>query len=212
MLARSEDGVAAVQPLERRAAGARLALVAGRDPVAQICAPRTLAEVAAHRGHVPQLLGGAEEQGLGDRRIPLGHPGGPRHVAHARQCPDVQTAVGQIVDGREREVVDVDEMVGAGDAGADEIDLVRAAREEGAGRVLARQRDRILHTGGAAVAERPHAPPPSWSRTCRIAARMFGYAAQRQMLPLMNSAMSSSVEALPSSISLTADMICPEVQ
>jgi hypothetical protein len=41
---------------------------------------------------------------------------------------------------------------------------------------------------------------------------MFGYAAQRQMLPLMNSAISSSEPALPSSSSLTADMICPGVQ
>jgi len=41
---------------------------------------------------------------------------------------------------------------------------------------------------------------------------MFGYVAHRQMLPLMNSAISLSVEALPSSRSLIADMICPGVQ
>jgi hypothetical protein len=41
---------------------------------------------------------------------------------------------------------------------------------------------------------------------------MFGYAPQRQMLPLMNSFTSASSDPHGSFKSATADMICPEVQ
>jgi hypothetical protein len=53
---------------------------------------------------------------------------------------------------------------------------------------------------------------PDRPATSRIAATMFGYAPHRQRLPLMNSRISSSDPALPSSSSATADMICPGVQ
>ena len=53
--------------------------------------------------------------------------------------------------------------------------------------------------GRPRVAERPHyRSPPAASRTSRIAARMFGYAAQRQILPLIHSAISASSPAWPS--------------
>ena len=197
-----------LKPVERGAAAPGVALVAGGDPVAQVRAARALEQVAAHRGHVAQLLGGAEVQRLGDRREALDHPRLAGDVAHARERADAQTAVGERLDARERQVVDVDEVIVVGDAGADEVDLGRPAGQERAARVPGGERERLLHRRGAAVAQRLHGA----SRTCRIAARMLGYAAQRHRLPLMNSAMSSSVEALPSSSSLTADMIWPGVQ
>ena len=50
------------------------------------------------------------------------------------------------------------------------------------------------------------------SIACSIAATMFGYAPQRQMLPLISSRISSAVFALPSAMSPTAEQICPGVQ
>jgi hypothetical protein len=41
---------------------------------------------------------------------------------------------------------------------------------------------------------------------------MFGYAAQRQILPLIHSAISASSPACPSFSTATADMIWPGVQ
>ncbi|MDT4979585.1 MAG: hypothetical protein QOG07_1464 [Pseudonocardiales bacterium] len=37
-----------------------------------------------------------------------------------------------------------------------------------------RQRERVVGVGRPAVGQRSHVPPPAPSRTCRIAARMFG--------------------------------------
>ena len=44
----------------------------------------------------------------------------------------MQAAVREVLDPGQREVVDVDEVVVARDAGADQVDLGRAAGEEGA--------------------------------------------------------------------------------
>jgi hypothetical protein len=99
---------------------------------------------------------------------------GVRHVAHPRQRADVQAAVGPILDSGQRQVVDVDEMVGVRDAGADQIHLGGPAGKERAGRMRRRQRERVVGVGRPAVGQRSHAPPPAPSRICRIAARMFG--------------------------------------
>ena len=48
---------------------------------------------------------------------------------------------GQLLDVGERQVVDVDQPVGPRDAGADQVDLGRAAGEERARRVARRERD-----------------------------------------------------------------------
>src|SRR6202007_3183533 len=84
--------------------------------------------------------------------------------------------------------------------------------QERAVRTLADGCDRRIGVGCPGVAEGPHyRSPPAASRTSRIAARMFGYAAQRQMLPLIHSAISALSPAWPSSSSATADMIWPGV-
>src|SRR5262249_9632903 len=101
--------------------------------------------------------------------------------------------------------------VGLRDPEPQQVDFGGTAGEELASRVGADGRDRFVHVSRARVANRPRDYRPS-SRTSRIASRIFGYAAQRQMLPLMYSAMSSSCVALPSLRSATADMIWPELQ
>src|SRR5207237_7007654 len=94
----------------------------------------------------------------------------------------------------------------------DEIELGRAAREVLSLGVGAHQRHSGGHVVGTDVLEGSHRYSLPRPATSRIAATMFGYAPQRQRLPLMNSRISSSEPARPSCSSATADMICPGVQ
>src|SRR6185312_13879017 len=164
LIAGAEDGMPAVEPTQGRAAAAGIALIARRRRIAEVTAPHPLAQVAAHRGHVPQLSRRAQQQ----RR--------PEHVL------------------------------------AHQVDLGRATSEKRAIIAPSDRRDRAVDVGCPCVTEWPHPhSPPAASRTSRIAARMFGYAAHRQMLPLINSAICPS-SGTPSSSSATADMIWPGVQ
>src|SRR5262249_4115814 len=61
--------VAAVVAVQRRAAGARVALVAGRRAVAKVRATRPLEEGPADGGHGAQLPRGAGQERLGEERI-----------------------------------------------------------------------------------------------------------------------------------------------
>ena len=139
VLARAEDRVTSVEPVECRTARPGFSLVARRDAVAQVRAAGALAQVAAHRGHVPQLLRRAQQQRPRDGRISLDDARRARHVAHPRERTDVQAAVEPVLHSVQRQVVDVDEMGGGRDPGADQVDLVRAAGEECARRIRRRQ-------------------------------------------------------------------------
>ena len=70
-VAGAKDRMTAVDAADRRAAAARLALVAGRRRVIEIGAARPLQQIAAGGGHVAQLLRGAGEDGAGEQRIAL---------------------------------------------------------------------------------------------------------------------------------------------
>src|SRR5579859_3936923 len=213
VIAGAEDGVAPVHAVQRGTAGARVALVARRGRVPEVAAPDPLAQVAAHRGHVPQLRRRAKHERLRDHREPLDHPGLTGHITHPGQRPDPQPAVRQVLDQVQWQVVDVDQQSRPQHVLARQVNLGGAAGQERAVRARPGQRDRGTGVDGPYVAERPHhRSPPAASRTARIAARMFGYAAHRQILPLIHSAISASLPAWPSSRSFTADMIWPGVQ
>src|SRR5580704_1237159 len=213
VIAGTEDGVAPVHAVYRGTAGARVALVARRGRVPEVAAPDPLAQVAAHRGHVSQLGRRAQHKRLRDHREPLDHPGRAGHITHPGQRPDPQPAVWQVLDQVQRQVVDVDQQPRPQHVLAHQVHLGSAAGQERAVRALPDQRDRGTGVDGPYVAERPHhRSPPAASRTPQIAARMFGYAAHRQILPLIHSAISASSPAWPSSSSFTADMIWPGVQ
>ena len=96
---------------------ARVALVARRDAVAEVGAASALAQIAAHRGHVAQLLRRAEQQRLreaGKRSTNRG----PRATSLMRaSAPMRRPPSAQILDAGQRQVVDVDEAVGVRDAG-----------------------------------------------------------------------------------------------
>ena len=152
-----------------------------------------------------------------DRRVDadLGsrEPGRAGHVTHPGQRPDPQPAVRQVLDQVQRQVVDVDQQPWPQHVLAHQVHLGSAAGQERAVRALPDQRDRPTGVDGPYITEWPHhRSPPTASRTPRIAARIFGYAAHRQILPLIHSAISASSPAWPSSSSFTADMIWPGVQ
>src|SRR4029077_6316734 len=94
----AENGVAAIQAFERRAAGARLALIARGDAVAEVRATNALAQIPTHRGHVPKLLGGAEKECFGDSGEPFFDDRGLCNVAHTGQSTDPNRPVGQFLD------------------------------------------------------------------------------------------------------------------
>ena len=71
MFARAEDGEATVDAGDRRAAGARLALVARHRGVAEVHAARSLQQVARRRRHVAKLRRRAAQKRLRQHRIIL---------------------------------------------------------------------------------------------------------------------------------------------
>ena len=80
-----------------------------------------------------------------------------------------------------------------------QVELRRAAGEVRRVRVGADQRDGLGRVVGARVYSNGRIATRSLAcATSRIAATMFGYAPQRQRLPLMNSRISSSEPARPS--------------
>ena len=84
MGAHAQHRVHALQAVERRAAGAGTALVAGRPGgVAEIVAARPLQHVAAEGRHVAQLGAGRQREALGQHGIMLDDRrvvGGGRHL------------------------------------------------------------------------------------------------------------------------------------
>ncbi len=215
LVAGAEDGVPAVEAVQGRAAAAGIALVARRRRVAEVAAPHPLAQVAAHRGHVPQLRRGAQQQRLGDDREPLRRrraPGRRRSSWPARRCEDRRPA-GPRRRFSGRSLMSTSSPGRSTFWRTRSTSVVPPARN--APSACSRtSRDRAVDVGCPRVAERPHRhSPPAASRTSRIAARMFGIggaAADVAAHPLARSRASSP--AWPSSSSATADMIWPGVQ
>ena len=204
-LASAEDGVHARPTLEGRASGARLALVASRGQVSIVGATRPLHQVAGDGGDVAQLRRGAGEQRLGERREALLHLWMRGDFAVGRASADPQ-AVGPRLDAAQIQPRDVHQARGIEHLQLHQIDERCPTGEEGRARPCS---DCILHARCALVAEVAHQPLP---RRRRTAAQMFGYAPQRQMLPLIPSRMAPSLSATPSASSATAERICPGVQ
>ena len=95
-----EDRVHAVDALDRRAAAAGLALVAGRRGVVEIVAARPLQQVAAGRCHVAQLLRGARQDRAGEQRIALLDQRMVGEIGIRHERADAQAAVRRLLDRR----------------------------------------------------------------------------------------------------------------
>ena len=179
MFAGAEDRVHAVDTADRRAAAARLALVAWRARVVEIEAARSLQQVAAGRGHVAQLLRSAGEDGAGEQRIAGLDLRVPGEIAVRHQGADAQTAIFGLLDPVEREMGDVDQPRWPRDMLLDEVDDVGAAGNEFRLRVSRDLAHGIGNVRRARIAEIVHgAPSPegclSLPITSSIAATMWG--------------------------------------
>src|SRR5437868_11643263 len=106
-VAHTEDGVDAVVAVHRRAARARLALVARIHRVAEVVAARALHQVAAGGRHVSQLRGGAGEDRLRKHPISRLNPRILRQIAVPNERADSDRPVGLILDLIQRQRVDV---------------------------------------------------------------------------------------------------------
>ena len=109
VLARPQDRVHAVDPLDRRAAAARFALVARRGRIVKIEAARPLEEIASGGRHVAQLLRGARENRAAEQWIAGLDARVVGEIAIGNQRADPQPAVLRLLDVVERQMRDVDE-------------------------------------------------------------------------------------------------------
>ena len=187
VLGRAEDAELAVHALDRRAAGAGRALVAGLGDVLEVAATGALQQVAADGRGIAQLPGGAGQQRLGQHRIALPDPRVGGEVAVAGAGADAQAAVGLLDPGRQQPG-HVHQQVRRLHPEFHQVDQVGAAGEELRVRA-AGQRDGAGRVGGPDVVERLHRAAPA---SC-TAATMFGYAPHRHRLPLIRSATSASL-------------------
>ena len=172
-VARAEDRVDPVEPAERRAAGAGLALVAGRGRVVEVGAAGALQQVAADGRLVAQLARGAGEQRLREHRVAGAHPGvGGERRCCAAWAPIRRPPSGSSSMSVERQAADVDQVGRLLDLELHQVEQVGAAADELRAGLWT---PRPTAAGGVRrplVGEGPHRRPPS--ATSRIAATMFG--------------------------------------
>ncbi|MCY1290720.1 hypothetical protein D9M70_398790 [compost metagenome] len=204
----------AVEAFDGGAARAGVALVARRDPIAEISAPHPLHHVAGGRGLVAQLGAGTGQQCLRQRGIVLADMFVTGQVGVADHGADAHPAVAERLDLVEPELVDVHHAGGPHDVELHQVQQRRAAGQEDRVAAVRIQRDRLLDIGGARVFEVAHQtflrilPRASW-----MAVTMFLYAPQRQMLPLIASRTAASSAGIRLSCRMpTALIICPAVQ
>jgi hypothetical protein len=163
LVACADDGMLPVDPADRRAAAARMALVARLVGVVEVGATRALQEIAGGGRPVAQLSRRAGEQGARQHRVVAPHAtvGGEVGIAHERA--DAQTAVVRLLDPVEIQTIDVEQMRRRFDFELHEVEQVGTAGDElRAGRACGRCRG----LGGrfhSLIAEGFHARPPATS-------------------------------------------------
>src|ERR1700693_2115467 len=90
----SEDSVIAVDPITRRAPGARPPFVARQIIlIPEISAAGTLHDVPADSRHISELARCGEQETFGDDRETIPHVRVRCHIAHSRQRADAQPTV-----------------------------------------------------------------------------------------------------------------------
>ena len=163
-----EDGVVAGVPLDRGTPRSGHALVARRRHVLEVDATGALEEVAGRGGLVPDLAGGAGEQGAGHDGIPAADEGVRGEVAVAHRRPDAEGAVGGLLHLAEGQPTDVDEAGRRGDTQLEVVDEVAATGDEGRPVVGRDGGDGRVDVDGPLVCEGPHREAAS-----RMAATML---------------------------------------
>jgi hypothetical protein len=170
-VAGAEHRVDAVEPLQRGAAGAGLALVAGLGDVVEVVAARPLQQVAAGGGLVAELAGGAGEQRAAEHAVVPAHARVRGEVAVAYRGADAQPAVGRVLHGVERQPAEVDDVRGRLHLQLHQVEQVGAAGDELGARLRGDGARGGAGGRGALVGEGLHAASPAaW----RMAATMLG--------------------------------------
>jgi hypothetical protein len=127
---RAKDGKRSIVTANRGTSCARLALVARMRRIAEVHAAGALQQVARRRCHVAQLRRCAGEQRLREHRIiPLdSRMMSDRRVS--RQRAEDQAAPRRRLDTRERESIDIDQLIGMLDIELHQVDQRGAACRE----------------------------------------------------------------------------------
>jgi hypothetical protein len=157
VLARPEDRVDAGHPADRRAAGAGLALVAGRGRVVEIIAAGPLEQVAARGGRVAQLRRGAGQDGVAQERVAVRDAVVVGDLGVGGERPDPQAAA-LVLDLVQRQAGDVDQPARLLDLVLHQVDQVGTAGDEAC--AVAEGLHRLRHRAGADVIEAVHRAPP----------------------------------------------------
>ncbi len=125
----SQDGVRAIEAMERRATGARFTLVARGGGIPKVCATCALKQIAARRGHVPQLRRRARQQRLREHRV--ASPDHPmiREVAIPDQCAYADAAVGECFHIGQRQCRDIHDLLGMFDVQLHQIEQRRTTSQ-----------------------------------------------------------------------------------
>src|SRR5439155_12633716 len=186
-IALAEDGMNAVLPVDGRAAVAGPAFVARKCCVIEIVAARPLKQVSARCRHVAKLGARALKQRFCENGIRSDHASVGGEVAVFDQRSDAQAPARQGLDSRQRKLSYVDQPFGTLDAIAHEVHEVGAASKIARLRVASVFAQRFCDGIRADIGKWNHALP---RRASSMAAQMPGYAPQRQMLPLIHSAIS----------------------
>ena len=135
----AEDRVHAVEAVDaRRSPAPRLPLVAARGAVVEVVAPRPLHQVAADRGHVADLAGGAATGWPATAADSAREqPGGPRPPCCARRRRSKGRRLARSSICGERQAGHIDQRVRLLDVFAHQVDEVGAAAQELRVRTLA---------------------------------------------------------------------------
>src|SRR5580704_8485182 len=170
LVAGTEHGMHSVEAAERRAARARVALVARLGDVIEVGAACPLQQIAPGGGSVAQLCARPRQQGPAQDPIPLAHALVSRKIAVSHRRAYAQAALRGVLDLVQRKTVDVDELRRSLNLQLHQVEQVRSACDElGAGpdRGGGGSNSRV----GAIVGKSLHAGPPA---ACLIAATMLG--------------------------------------
>jgi len=178
----AQHGVVAVDAVQRRAARARDALVAGGPTrVAEVRAPRPLQDVAAQRRHVAELRAGGKLQALRDGRVAGQHARVRSHRGHAGKGAHTQATRPGLDAGMHRaQRGEVHQALRGQHVELHQIEQRRAAGQELHRRIhlaLARllpQPRGLRRVHGAVIGERAHQARPICARACLMAVTMLG--------------------------------------
>ena len=129
VLADAQHGVAAIEAVERIAAGSRLSAVARRMNISEIGAARPLQDVAGDRRHVADLRGGARQDRFRQHREAIAHDRVPRQLTVGDGRADDDRVI-RHVDARHAEMPNIHNGVWRQHVDLHQIDERRATSQK----------------------------------------------------------------------------------